>query len=326
MANFSVNQSRHLYVVTAVGTVSASSPVGTVEAKCIGGEVSGELLFKVIGADGVLRTDRIPIKNLDYMKVIPASDMRKAFKSYKVSLDPDALVNSKPVVGQDYILRIVFSQFYGPSDAHTYVKEGCVHVTKKIDTAKKFYDAMVESLNLNFSREVGATKNSNPYLTFTSGNDGITITEKEQDWKLGTMKQRPLVFDIQPTTIYVEGSDIIWGLKTDVTPTNKATLVVTGANATGVGNGKQMADLEWFCMGERGDQYRGKGWPKIIPTKYLVDETAEYDALEMHFAFTDTGVNSYRTEKDITFISSESGEIAALKAAIDGLLHPEEGD
>jgi hypothetical protein len=61
-------------------------------------------------------------------------------------------------------------------------------------------------------------------------------------------------------------------------------------------------------MGERGDQYRGKGWPNVIPTKYLVDPTQQYHVLELHFAFTDSGVNSYRTEKEITVVAPATAD------------------
>lgn len=70
-------------------------------------------------------------------------------------------------------------------------------------------------------------------------------------------------------------------------------------------------------MGERGDQYRNMGWPNVIETKYLVDPTKQYDVLELHFAFTDSGVNSYRSEKDITIVApyDPTGGNAAAKHA-----------
>ena len=41
----------------------------------------------------------------------------------------------------------------------------------------------------------------------------------------------------------------------------------------------------------------------------MIDPSKEYDVIEIHYAFTDTGVNSYRTEKDITIaVPSEGGE------------------
>ena len=170
-------------------------------------------------------------------------------------------------------------------------------------TASDFYKAMVDALNLAFAREDGATATSNPYLTFSwkpngttaTQADAIVIEEKPQPWSLGTKKARRIMFDVFTSTIYTGGDDVIWGIVTDATPA-KASAVV-GTNA--VGNGQQIADLEWFAAGERGDQYRNVGWPHVIPTQYMADATQQYDVIEMHYAFTDTGVNSYRTEKEI---------------------------
>lgn len=121
------------------------------------------------------------------------------------------------------------------------------------------------------------------------------------------------MFDVFCSTIYTSGEDVIWGDVTDVTPA-KASAVV-GTNA--IGNGQQIADLEWFCMGERGDQYRMKGWPNVIPTKYLVDPTKQYNVLELHFAFTDSGVHSYRTEKEITIVSESVEELNKFISAFN---------
>jgi hypothetical protein len=59
------------------------------------------------------------------------------------------------------------------------------------------------------------------------------------------------------------------------------------------------------------------GWPNIIPTEYPVDPTKEYDALELHFAFTDEGVNSYRSEKDITIVAETGNVISGLVSAVE---------
>jgi hypothetical protein len=70
-------------------------------------------------------------------------------------------------------------------------------------------------------------------------------------------------------------------------------------------------------MGERGDQYRNMGWPNVIATTYLVDPSKEYNVLELHYAFTDTGVNSYRSEKDITIVAEDKAQLNALIGAIN---------
>ena len=174
------------------------------------------------------------------------------------------------------------------SDQDQYFKDAAVHVTNDTATAAKFYAALKDALDKCFSREVGATIKDNPYLTFTASASGLTIEEKPQSWHLGTEAQERVYFDIVPTTVYDGTDDLVWGK------------VETQTSTTKLGNGKKIADLEYFCLGERGDQYRKVGFPNDIETTGMVDPTKTYDILEIHYAFTDAGVSSYRSEKDIT--------------------------
>jgi hypothetical protein len=303
MSVFNVNQNRQFYVAnayadgTTIEPVSEASAVGTIEVKTVGAGPEKEVFFSYKGADTVLKSDRLAVKNIAYAKAIDAADMVTPLKSVEVALDSNA--SSALVAGQDYVLRISFRQFYGMSDEDQYFKDAAVHCTSAmVSTPSLFWTAMVNALNLAFSREIGATKTSNPYLTFTAAAAKLTITEKPQEWSEGIQSQERVYFDVQPTTIFVGGQDVIWGAVTDVTPAKGSAVVGTNA----IGNGTKIADLEWFCMGERGDQYRLQGWPNYIPTKYLVNPTTQYHVFEIHFAFTDTGVNSYNSEKDITIV------------------------
>lgn len=299
-----------MYVAKKYGTVSDTAEVGTIELKTIGNGSNQEMYFLYKGADTVLKSDRIPVKNLEYIKAVSKEDLCIPLKSQMVTLNPD-INEGQPVSGQDYILRITLRQWYGMSDQDVYFKEGAVHAVKGM-TAAQFYQKMADSLNLCFSREVGATKDANPYLDFKASADGILITEKPQPWTRGTETQEPVLFEAVPTTIYVDGADVIWGEVENKTP-NKEDMVV-GVNA--VGNGTKIADLEYFCMGERGDQYRMIGFPNHIPTTYLVDPTKEYHVIDIHYSFTDTGINSYKSEKDITLVSTDT---EALNSIIDAV-------
>lgn len=301
MAVFSTNQNRHLYVALGYSaTVTENSNKGTIGGvKVIVFGKDKELVFNYKGADTTMTSDRINLNNLNYIKAFKASDMIVPLKKVEVTLDLPA-TGGTLLTGQDYVLGIDFSEWIGPDRKYTYYKSGVVHVTSGMTTSD-FYKKMVESLNLNFSREVGATKNSNPYLDFAVDNNvtatKIVITEKAQSWTRGTETQERVFFDVRPTTVYYAGDDLIWGIATDVTPAKS----VAVAGTTGIGNGTKIADLEYFCAGERGDQYRNVGWPNVVPTEYLVtDVTQQYHVLEIHHAFTDEGVNSYRSEKDIT--------------------------
>ena len=326
---FNTNQNRHLYVVNAYkAAVAATDNVGTIGNFKV---ANNELYFLYRGADTMLKSDRIQLKNLDYCKYIAAAEMLTPLKSVEITLDSE-VNGGDPIPGQDYVLRITFRQFYALGDENVYIKDAAVHVTSAIDTAAKFMTAMKDALDKAFSREIGATKTENPYLKFEVSSSKLVITEKEQPWHLGLGAQEQVYFDVIPTTVYFDGDDFNWGVVTDATPaklvedtdSESSTYqqmipnedLVAGTNA--IGNGKKIADLEWFCMGERGDQYRMMGYPNYIPTTYLVDPTQEYDVIELHHAFTDTGVNSYRSEKDITLVGPAAA-IANVKSALEAL-------
>ena len=317
MSVTSLNQVRHLYVANkSVEATAALANMGDFKVK-VCGDIEKEVYFEVQGPDTVLKSDYIPVKNINYVKVLKAADMATPMKKVKVVLD-STVNGGNPIAGQDYVLRINFHQFFGMGAQDQYVKDAAVHARKGM-TAKQFYEEMVKALNLSFSREVRATAESNPYLKFTANTDSIEIEEVPQSWTLGTEAQERVLFDVMPTTVYDGVDDLIWGT------------VTTEASTTMVGNGKKMADLEYFLLGERGDQYRKVGFPNDIETKGMIDPSKEYDVIEIHYAFTDTGVNSYRTEKDITIaVPSEGGEtfveinkiIAAFNTATDLTVKP----
>jgi len=318
MANFSVNQVRQFYAVNAyAANVNDQSAVGTIGAvKKVEDHQGDQIIFFFKGADSVLKSDYITIKNIGYAKAIAASEMVTPMIKKKVVLNPE-VNGGNPVQGQDYVLGINFKGFFSPGEGSQYYKDAAVHATSGMSKSD-FYKAMVKALNAAFSRESGATKDSNPYLAF-SVDDATTATkiiieEKEQEWQLGTKKQRRIMFDVFPGTVYDGTDDVRWATQaangnyfTEETPT------------TTIGNGKKVADLEWFCAGERGDQYRMVGWPHVINTTYLTDASKEYHLIEIHYAFTDTGVNSYRTEKELT-IAVPKGAGAANYTAVNGVI------
>jgi hypothetical protein len=172
-----------------------------------------------------------------------------------------------------------------------------------MDTPEKFYAKLAESLTQNFSREV------TPLLTFTASAAGVKVEEVEQPWQPGTMSQETVNFDIMPATVTVDGDEVCWCVVDE--KTGKVEVKYDGKE---IKNGKKMADLEYFCMGERGDQYRNVGWPNVIPTKYMItDYEAGYDVIDIHYSFSDTGVNVQKSEKDITFVGKD---LSDLKTAL----------
>lgn len=316
MATFSVNQVRQLYVATAFKTphVLASDAAGSIAVK--NDTAKSYLYFEYKGADNLMRSDLIDTKNILYAKATDATAMAHDLKSVTIALDSN--VNSgAPVAGQDYILRIAFKQYVGMSDEDQYFKYGMVHAYAGMD-ASEFYKVLAVSLAKNFSREVvplikieiktaSATTEVTPttkVADLTGTYTGVVITEVEQPWRLGVMAQTPVYFTVQSVPVTVNGDERYWATLTEST-------------SGSIGNGKTIADLEYFCMGERGDMYRQVGWPNNIPTTYLVDPAKAYYVFDIHYAYVGSNESVQKSEKTITIVCADKAELNKVIAAFN---------
>ena len=339
MATFSVNQVRQLYVATALKTphVLASDAAGSIAVK--NDTAKSHLYFEYKGADNLMRSDLIDTKNILYAKATKADDMAHDLKSVTIALDSD-VNGGVPVAGQDYILRIAFKQYVGMSDEDQYFKYGMVHAYAGMN-ADRFYKVLALSIAKNFSREViplikievhskatkskggfdsngymvvtpttkdnGKSDTTNPYYatdTLVTDIDSIRITEVEQPWRLGVMAQTPVYFTVQSVPVTVNGDERHWATLTE------------GTNGS-IGNGKTIADLEYFCMGERGDMYRQVGWPHNIPTTYLVDPTKTYCVFDIHYAYVGSNESVQKSEKTITIVCADKAELNKVITAFN---------
>ena len=315
MATFSTNQARQLYVANALKSynVIATDDAGSIAVKS--DTAKSHLYFEYMGAGGMTRSDLIDIKNILYAKATDADDLAYDLAKYKLTLDT-TVNGGEPVVAQDYILRIAFRNYPGLSEEDQYFKYGMVHAVTGM-TASDFYKTLALSLVKNFSREEQGllkfyletgdtdagtvagtptevtkdTKESSLTGTYT----GIVIEEAPQDWILGVMEQTPVNFTIQPDLIIDNGDERIWGVVKKVASTNS------------IPDGHKIADLEYFCMGERGDIYRMVGFPYVIRTKYLVDPTIKYNVIDINYAYVGSNESVQKSEKDITIVVPKIG-------------------
>ena len=128
-------------------------------------------------------------------------------------------------------------------------------------------------------------------VALTGGDaSGLIVEEAPQEWILGTFPQVPVNFTLMPDSIVVNGDDRIWGL------------VEKQASTNSIPDGHKIADLEYFCMGERGDVYRMMGFPNVIRTKYLVDPDLKYNTIDIHYAYVGPNEAVQKSEKDITIV------------------------
>ena len=207
------------------------------------------------------------------------------------------------------------------SDEYVYLKYGMVHAYKGMNAAK-FYATLALSLAKNFSRELTKmvkisliTESSETEVlptdkleNLTESYTGILIDEVSQasEWVRGTRALTPVNFEVYGNTVTLEGSELNWVVAEDTDSEEK------------VKNGYMIADMEYFYHGERGDIYRNYGWPNVIPTKYMVDETKEYHALDVHYAYVGSNESVQKSEKDITIVCEDKDVITALVAKLKG--------
>ena len=293
---FSTNQVRQLYVALANGQLTNAGDIKV--NKTADGK---QLYFTYVGALGdTMRSDLIDINKITSITIEKASDMAKKRVCHLVTLD--STINSgNPVTGQDYILRLLFRQYVGMSEANTMNKYGEVHINTDM-SASDFYKKMAISIVQNCSKDINnlvevelqTSSSTVPVSVTTREADldgtytGILIYEGKLVWRLGRVSQGTIPFECQFVDIVYNGEEVEWGKTSLVHAKDKV-----------LPQGELIADLEYFCMGERGDIYRNMGWPNAIETKYLVDPTKLYNIITIHYHYEGTGLSSDKSEKDI---------------------------
>ena len=314
------NQFRNLYVMkTYKASESALEAVGDTTLKVDTAKNSMYLVYK--DTEDNLTSDIIDLKNLLYVKSTKAADMARKLNSQSVTLNED------PISGQDYVLNVEVRNFVALGDDSTYIKFGAVHAVKGM-TKSDFYKAIALNLAKNFSREVSPILNVslNKYnstgttntkvavlvngkmqnlaaLTSTETYTSIIIDEVEQPWRRGVAQVEPVNFNTTCGTVLVDGDDVIWG-------------TVEKEEGDPINNGKQIADMEWFYHGTRGDIYREATYPDNFDFKPLVDETKAYSTLDIHFAYVGPGVEVAKSERTITVVCADAAELNKLITAI----------
>ena len=320
---FSTNQNRQFYAAAEAVDKNAAGKVTLTKASTkgavqVGIDVEGRVFIAQNGYGGIVRSDLINPKSIMWATATAPADMVHVLKQYKLELADGTTLRS----GQDYILRINFRQFYGMSDEDIYQKYGAVHCTAAmVNDAFLFWKELAYSVVKNFGKEnnalefviagkviARATKVNGAIKFYDATNseidaknaNSLIINEKSQvdEWVLGTKQLQTVQFEVIPTTVYdADGNEYTWGKVTDTTYTSG------NPTLTPVGNGYNIADLEYFCMGERGDQYRNIMWPKSIPTKYFVEATKTYYVLDIHYAYKGTCEDIQNSEKTMTIVA-----------------------
>lgn len=288
---YTVNQVRHLYVVKAVkDTKAALTTAGDIYVATAGEGNNKVMYFQYYTPDGIVSSDTIQVKNLLYKKKTLAANMAIKPKIHTITVATGNLEG-------EYIIKLTFRNYIGMGDDNVTVKYGMAKGTAAKDN-KAIAKELAESLQKNLKDMNVLAK-----VEYVSTTNTIKITEEVQPWVKGKMAEAVIPFEVSFLPVEVKG------IETEEWASEAIT------EGTALVNGKKIADLEYFCMGARGDYYRGMGYPNTIETKYLVDETQNYDVLDLHYAYVGANESVQKSEKDITFAGSTSN-ITTLESKI----------
>jgi len=173
------------------------------------------------------------------------------------------------------------------------------------NNAQEIVDNLIASLNRNFSKVKGATATTNPYFTFartgSAGSSALTITSKAQPYVAGKKFAKPVEFKVNMK----EGG---------------ATVAVTTPGKVGVGTGPQVAQLEYFLRGFRGDYHRGTAYPFDWAYYGNADVAGTYNGIEiLHIPHGEGGINEIKARKESTVAIKEASGTSLMTALLEDI-------
>lgn len=296
MAIFTTNSVRHFYVLKR--QVDSVQDLTTAGDYILSETKDGKKYFQYMGEGGLIFSDLIDPKTITHVKYTAGKGTPTS--KITVKLPEKASI----VAGQDYVIRVKVLSHYSPAQEAAMFQFGVVHANNDmVKTHKKFWEALANSLNANLN------KGEEKLFNITASENSLIIEEIPQtkNYKRGSISVKPVNFEVytSESTLYFAGEEgsegyyetMLWG------KTNRE-------DSTLIPNAYKIADMEHFYHGERGDVYRDSvakiGWD----TKYMINDfSVNYNTLDIHFAFVDTGTESYRSEKDITLVASANSGV-----------------
>ena len=96
--------------------------------------------------------------------------------------------------------------------------------------------------------------------------------------------------------------------------------VAAGSTTTATDAIKKLADLEWFCLGDRASQDR-QGGPYALESKTMINMASTYDVINIQYAFQGEGVSVQFSEKTMHLLVPAGN--TTILAAIQAIMNPE---
>ena len=282
MTNFSTNQVMQFYVADSVTILPYKD----------------ENAFKISFPSLGITSDKI--ENVEWAKLTKAAKLQPKAKQATITFAGEV------VVGQDYAVKVSYPEIGGAGVESWTTKTAVAHAGKGATKA-----TVIAELIAQLTKVLGV----DDVLTVAAASDGFTVSPKVENVKY-ERGIRPIAipdFNVTVNQITDDGE-----LKNWVVLNDDMQIPVT-AIETGLTSGYKLADMEYFAMGERGDEYRMAAYPNHIITDYKIDPAKNYDVYNIHYSYKGYNTQSHKSEKDIVIAVTAGTTLSALATELTKL-------
>lgn len=328
MQNFNTNQTRQLYVAAAVdANVDTNLDIALKQT------ATGELFFSYKNADGLItRSDSFDPKKITSLKKTEAADMDVAIIGHKITADTSAVSLGSGLIGKTISTIVTLHQIgdfdEGSSMVFNAAIVGDATNMASANSNTAFYKAMAIALAKALPTDLvkvycGATEVTPTTVASGIANNptAIYLIPKVQKYVRGKLSAETVTLSV--AFRLHDGEDTVWGkdeAKTVAAINTADTLSLTPVSISSVYN---IADLEYFALGERGDYYRGAFWPNDYQPTYAVDLSKTYDIVTVEYYWAGNVENVQKSPRMIQVACDASGSAAdtlydAIAAAMAG--------
>lgn len=278
MTNFSTNQVMQFYVVDSAADIEILP-------------YKDEKAFKISFTKLGVTSDKI--ENVEWAKFTKSTALKTKAKKMTVAFAGDV------VIGEDYAVKVSYPEVGGAGVEAWTTKTAVAHAGKgatKVTVVKELKDQLTKILDVD------------GVLKVVDATDGVAITANVANLKY-ERGIRPIAipdFNVTVNQITDEGELTNWA-----TLDENQQLPVESVD-TGLASGYKLADMEYFAMGERGDEYRMAAYPNHIVTDYKIKEGQNYGVYNVHYSYKGYNTQSHKSEKDLVIAVLNDAELTTL--------------
>lgn len=282
MTNFSTNQVMQFYVADSITTLPYKD----------------EKAFKISFPSLGITSDKI--ENVEWATLTKAAKLQPKAKKITVAFAGDV------VIGEDYAIKVSYPEVGGAGVESWTTKTAVAHAGKgatKTTVVKELKDQLTKILGVD------------GVLKVVDATDGVAITANVADLKY-ERGIRPIAipdFNVTVNQITDEGELTNWATL------DKNQQIPVESVDTGLTSGYKLADMEYFAMGERGDEYRMAAYPNHIITDYKIDPAKNYDVYNIHYSYKGYNTQSHKSEKDLVIAVTAGTTLSALATELTKL-------